>query len=152
MSLLIHFKFWRYLLIHLKIFFKIIHLKISSNHFIIFGRWWNGHGIWNIDDIYLSHKNAQIKRKLISFPDSMTMLGQRWPMVVRARWPNIIKKALAQCNFAHRPYVRPTCWFYVGPSCWPNNRPTCRPYVGPTLPHGCTCTLAQHHKKGVGPM
>ena len=86
------------------------------------------------------------------FSDSMTMLGQRWPMVVRARWPNIIKKALAQCNFAHRPYVRPTCWFYVGPSCWPNKRPTCRPYVGPTLPHGCTCTLAQHNKKGVGPM
>ena len=89
---------------------------------------------------------------ITDYPDSMTMLGQRYPMVVRARWPNIIKKALAQCNFAHRPYVRPTCWFYVGPSRWPNNRPTCRPYVGPTLPHGCTCTLAQHHKKGVGPM
>ena len=86
---------------------------------------------------------------ITDYPDSMTMLGQRWPMVVRARWPNIIKKALAQCNFAHRPYVRPTCWFYVGPSCWPNNRPTCRPYVGPTLPHGCTCTLAQHHKKAL---
>ena len=88
----------------------------------------------------------------LHIPDSMTMLGQRWPMVVRARWPNIIKKALAQCNFAHRPYVRPTCWFYVGPSCWPNNRPTCRSYVGPTFAHGCTCTLAQHHKKCVGPM
>ena len=90
--------------------------------------------------------------RFATIPDSMTMLGQRWPMVVRARWPNIIKKALAQCNFAHRPYVRPTCWFYVGPSCWPNNKPTCRPYVGPTLPHGCTYTLTQHHKKGVGPM
>ena len=89
---------------------------------------------------------------LSQIPDSMTMLGQRWPMVVRARWPNIIKKVLAQCNFAHRPYVRPTRWFYVGSSCWPNNKPTCRPYVGPTFAHGCTCTLAQHHKKGVGPM
>ena len=42
------------------------------------------------------------------YPDSMTMLGQRWPMVVHACWrPNIIKKALAQRNFAHRPYVGP---------------------------------------------
>ena len=82
-------------------------------------------------------------------PDSMTMFGQRWPMVERARWPNIIKKALAQRNFAHRPNVRPTRWFYVGPSCWPNNRPTCRPYVGPTFAHCSTCTLAQHHKKAL---
>ena len=49
--------------------------------------------------------NLQINTDVI--PDSMTMLGQRWPMVVRACWPNIIKKALAQRNFAHRPYVGP---------------------------------------------
>ena len=28
----------------------------------------------------------------LHLPDSMTMLGQRWPMVVRERWPNIIKR------------------------------------------------------------
>ena len=104
---------------------------------------------WHFCNEQNTRKLENIQERALS-PDSMTMLGQRWPMVVRARWPNIIKKALAQRNFAHRPYVRPTCWFYVGPSCWPNNRPTWRSFVGPTLAHGSTCTLAQHRQKGVG--
>ena len=74
----------------------------------------------------------KILKSVATVPDSMTMLGQRWPMVVRARWPIVGKKALVQRNFAHRPLSGPTCWLYVGPSCWPNVRPTCRPNVRPT--------------------
>ena len=38
-------------------------------------------------------------------PDSMTIFGQHWSVVVRARWPNIVKKALVKRYFAHWPYV-----------------------------------------------
>ena len=56
---------------------------------------------------------------MFTFPDSMTMLGQRWPMVVRTCWPNIIKKALAQRNFAHRPYVGPRSQMNALVQRWP---------------------------------
>ena len=68
------------------------------------------------------------------------MLGHRWPMVIRVRWPIVGKKALAQRYFAHRPLSGPTRWLYVGPSGWLN--------VGPTFTHG---TLAHGWQVHVGP-
>ena len=62
-------------------------------------------------------------------------------MVVRARCTNIVKKALAQRNFAHQPYVRPTCWLYVGQrkraNMWVQR-------VGTTLGQHVGSTLGQH--------
>ena len=70
----------------------------------------------------------------------MLWLGQRWPLVhvVRARWPNIVNKALVQRNFANRPYM------YVGlasvatlgqrwQSALSQNNVARRPLVCPTL-------------------
>ena len=67
------------------------------------------------------------------------MLGLRWPIEIRVRWPIVDKKALAQRYFAHRPLSGPTRWLNVGSSGWLN--------VGPTFTHG---TLAHGWQVHVG--
>ena len=58
---------------------------------------------------------------------------QRWTNGSRLRWSSVGCLTLAQCNFAHRPYVCPTCSTSDGPNNRSNVGPTDLDYIGPLL-------------------
>lgn len=86
------------------------------------------------------------------------------------RWSNVGNLTLAQCKFAHRPYVGPTCWPNVGTTLayfitalgqrWPNNGPTSITSSdcinkGPTLAQRTFCvgpTMAQRPFTNIPPV
>ena len=103
----------------------------------------------------------------ITIPDSKTMLGQRWHMVVTAGWPMV---GVGSTTLAHHcPYVNIlslavgsiTSWNqYVGPTlgqctpvaCFNMTELRWVHYVRITLAHRNMCTLTHCWLKGVGPM
>ena len=122
--------------------------------------------LWSLTLIFFTHFSLSSQLLLhpcMDFPDSKTMLDQRWHRVVRLAYGWSWKYNVGQ----HCPYVNIlslavgsiTSWNqYVGPTLDQCTPVTCFNmtelrwvhYVGPTLAHSNTCTSTHCWLKGVG--